>query len=248
LQRWTLHEVDIPKDRLSDRPLDQVVPDDAPPFVREVTAEMMRGYGDDLPVSKLPVDGTYPSGTTQWEKSNISDLVPLWKEDLCIQCGNCSFVCPHSVIRAKFFHESALENSPKEFPSAPVSARGFPETRYSLQVYVEDCTGCRLCVEACPVRSPDDPDIRAINMGDKKPILEQERTNIEFFESLAYNDRAKIDYSSVRGAQFLQPLFEFSGACSGCGETPATFAGRECDGLLVDLRWQLADDTMDQEP
>jgi len=215
-----LHEVDIPKDRLSDRPLDQVVPDDAPPFVREVTAEMMRGYGDDLPVSKLPVDGTYPSGTTQWEKSNISDLVPLWKEDLCIQCGNCSFVCPHSVIRAKFFHESALENSPKEFPSAPVSARGFPETRYSLQVYVEDCTGCRLCVEACPVRSPDDPDIRAINMGDKKPILEQERTNIEFFESLAYNDRAKIDYSSVRGAQFLQPLFEFSGACSGCGETP----------------------------
>jgi pyruvate-ferredoxin/flavodoxin oxidoreductase len=215
-----LYEVEIQKDRLSGRPLDPVVPDDAPPFVREVTAEMMRGYGDDLPVSKLPVDGTYPSGTTQWEKSNISDLVPLWKEDLCIQCGNCSFVCPHSVIRAKFFNESALQDSPKGFPSAPVSARGFPETRYSLQVYVEDCTGCRLCVEACPVRSPDDPDIRAINMGDKQPVLEQEKTNIEFFETLAYNDRAKIEYSSVRGAQFLQPLFEFSGACSGCGETP----------------------------
>ena len=215
-----LYEVDIPKDRLSKRPLEQIVPPQAPPFVHEVTAEMMRGYGDDLPVSKLPVDGTYPSGTTQWEKSNISDLVPLWDEDLCIQCGNCSFVCPHSVIRAKFFNASALANAPEEFPSAPVSARGFPETRYSLQVYVEDCTGCRLCVEACPVRSPDDPEVRAINMGDKKPVLEQEKTNIKFFESLAYNDRAKIDYSSVRGAQFLQPLFEFSGACSGCGETP----------------------------
>ena len=215
-----LYEVAIPKNRPSNRPLEQVVPDQAPLFVREVTAEMMRGHGDDLPVSKLPVDGTYPSGTAQWEKSNISDLVPLWDEDLCIQCGNCSFVCPHGVIRAKFFNESALENAPEEFPSAPISARGFPETRYSLQVYVEDCTGCRLCVEACPVRSPDDPEVRAINMGDKKPVFEQEKTNITFFESLEFNDRAKIDYSSVRGAQFLQPLFEFSGACAGCGETP----------------------------
>jgi pyruvate-ferredoxin/flavodoxin oxidoreductase len=215
-----LYEVAIPKNRPSNRPLEQVVPDQAPLFVREVTAEMMRGHGDDLPVSKLPVDGTYPSGTAQWEKSNISDLVPLWDEDLCIQCGNCSFVCPHGVIRAKFFNESALENAPEEFPSAPISARGFPETRYSLQVYVEDCTGCRLCVEACPVRSPDDPEVRAINMGDKKPVFEQEKTNIKFFESLEFNDRAKIDYSSVRGAQFLQPLFEFSGACAGCGETP----------------------------
>ena len=215
-----LYEVAIPKNRPSNRLLEQVVPDQAPLFVREVTAEMMRGHGDDLPVSKLPVDGTYPSGTAQWEKSNISDLVPLWDEDLCIQCGNCSFVCPHGVIRAKFFNESALEKAPEEFPSAPISARGFPETRYSLQVYVEDCTGCRLCVEACPVRSPDDPEVRAINMGDKKPVFEQEKTNIKFFESLEFNDRAKIDYSSVRGAQFLQPLFEFSGACAGCGETP----------------------------
>ena len=215
-----LYEVAIPKNRPSNRPLEQVVPEQAPLFVREVTAEMMRGHGDDLPVSKLPVDGTYPSGTAQWEKSNISDLVPLWDEDLCIQCGNCSFVCPHGVIRAKFFNESALEKAPEEFPSAPISARGFPETRYSLQVYVEDCTGCRLCVEACPVRSPDDPEVRAINMGDKKPVFEQEKTNIKFFESLEFNDRAKIDYSSVRGAQFLQPLFEFSGACAGCGETP----------------------------
>jgi pyruvate-ferredoxin/flavodoxin oxidoreductase len=181
---------------------------------------MMRGHGDDLPVSMLPVDGTYPSGTTQWEKSNVSDSVPAWKEDICIQCGNCSFVCPHSVIRAKFFHESALEAAPDSFPSMPVSARGFPETRYSLQVYLEDCTGCGLCVDACPVKAPDDPEIRAINMTDKGPILDEGRTNIEFFESLNFNERASVDFSSVRGAQFLEPLFEFSGACAGCGETP----------------------------
>jgi len=215
-----LHEVEIPKDRRSSRALNAVVPDSAPKFVREVTAQMMRGHGDDLPVSMLPVDGTYPSGTTQWEKSNVSDSVPAWKEDICIQCGNCSFVCPHSVIRAKFFHESALAAAPESFPSMPVSARGFPETRYSLQVYLEDCTGCGLCVEACPVVSPDDPEIRAINMTDKGPVLDEGRTNIEFFESLDFNERGTVDFSSVRGAQFLEPLFEFSGACAGCGETP----------------------------
>jgi pyruvate-ferredoxin/flavodoxin oxidoreductase len=215
-----LHEVEVPRDRRNDRPLDAVVPEHAPEFVREVTAQMMRGHGDELPVSKLPVDGTYPSATTRWEKSNVSDIVPAWEEDLCIQCGNCSFVCPHSVIRAKFFHESVLKDAPDGFPTAPISARGFPETRYSLQVYVEDCTGCGLCVEACPVRSPDDPDVRAINMTDKAPLLEKERANIEFFESQPYTDRARVDFSSVRGSQFLEPLFEFSGACAGCGETP----------------------------
>jgi pyruvate-ferredoxin/flavodoxin oxidoreductase len=215
-----LHEVAIPKSRIGDRPMDTVVPKQAPDFVQEVTAQMMRGHGDDLPVSKLPVDGTYPSGTAQWEKSNVSDTVPAWREDLCIQCGNCSFVCPHSVIRAKFFHEAALDNAPDHFPSAAITARGFPETRYSLQVYAEDCTGCSLCVEACPVKSPDEEGVRAINMTDKQPLLEESRENIQFFEKLAYNDRAKVDFSSVRGAQFLEPLFEFSGACAGCGETP----------------------------
>jgi pyruvate-ferredoxin/flavodoxin oxidoreductase len=215
-----LHKVDIPLTASSDRVFDAVVPDTAPEFVREVTAMMMRGHGDDLPVSKLPIDGTYPSATAKFEKSNVSDRVPLWEPDLCIQCGNCSFVCPHSVIRAKFYHENSLEEAPESFPSAPISARGFPETRYSLQVYVEDCTGCNLCVSACPVRAPDKEDKRAINMTDKRPILEQERRNIEFFEKLAWNDRGAVDFSSVRGAQFLQPLFEFSGACAGCGETP----------------------------
>jgi pyruvate-ferredoxin/flavodoxin oxidoreductase len=215
-----LHEVEIPASRRSEHDMEAVVPDHAPEFVREVTAQMMRGHGDELPVSKMPADGTYPSGTTRWEKSNVSDDVPLWREDLCIQCGNCSFVCPHSVIRAKFFHESELKDAPGNFPSAPISARGFPETRYSLQVYLEDCTGCGLCVEACPVKSPDEPGVRAINMADKAPILDDGRRNIEFFESIPFSDRAKVDFSSVRGSQFLEPLFEFAGACAGCGETP----------------------------
>lgn len=215
-----LHEVSIPDAVTSQQPLQAMVPPEAPAFVREVTAEMMRGHGDDLPVSKLPVDGTYPSGTTRWEKSNVSDSVPEWEPDLCIQCGNCSYVCPHSVIRAKFYHESALQNGAEDLPSAPISARGFPETRYTLQVYVEDCTGCNLCVEACPVRSPQDPEFRAINMTDKVPIIERERKNVDLFDKLPFNDRAEVDFSSVRGAQFLEPLFEFSGACAGCGETP----------------------------
>jgi pyruvate-ferredoxin/flavodoxin oxidoreductase len=215
-----LYEVSIPAGTSNTKPLDDAVPLEAPRFVREVTAAMLRGHGDDLPVSKLPVDGTYPSGTTQWEKSNVSDRVAAWEPDLCIQCGNCSFVCPHSVIRSKFYHESELVGAPDDFESVPISARGFPETRYTLQIYFEDCTGCNLCVEACPVQSPEDPDFRAINMAEKAPLLEQGKANISFFESLPISDRAKLDFSSVRGAQFLEPLFEFSGACAGCGETP----------------------------
>lgn len=198
----------------------EIVSQEAPAFVREVTAAMMDGRGDELPVSALPADGTYPSGTTKWEKRNIADFVPLWEPEVCIQCGNCSFVCPHSVIRSKFYHEDYLEKAPQEFESAPINARGFPQTRYTLQVYLEDCTGCNLCVEACPAHDPADHDRKAINLTAKKPLLEQGRENIAFFESLPQNDRAQIDFSLVRGAQFLEPLFEFSGACAGCGETP----------------------------
>jgi pyruvate-ferredoxin/flavodoxin oxidoreductase len=215
-----MHEVEIPDVATSGETLAGPVPPEAPAFVQEVTAAMMRGYGDELPVSKLPVDGTYPSATSKWEKSNVADDIPVWDPELCIQCGNCGFVCPHSVIRAKFFHENELESAPASFPSAPISARGFPETRYSLQVYLEDCTGCSLCVDACPVQSPDDPEVRAINMAAKAPVLEEGRENIAYFESLPVNDRAAVDFSSVRGSQFLEPLFEFSGACAGCGETP----------------------------
>lgn len=192
----------------------------APDFVKQVTAVMMADHGDQLPVSMMPIDGTYPSGTTQWEKRNVSDLVPLWEPDLCIQCGNCAYVCPHSVIRAKFFHKDNLKKAPDGFKSAPINARGFPETQYSLQVYLEDCTGCNLCVDVCPATDPGNRSRKAINMGEKEHVLLSERKNIEFFEDITWNDRSKIDFSTVHGAQFLEPLFEFSGACAGCGETP----------------------------
>jgi pyruvate-ferredoxin/flavodoxin oxidoreductase len=215
-----LYEVNYPKKVSAAENELLTVSDKAPDFVKEVTAVMMAGHGDDLPVSKMTVDGTYPSGTTQWEKRNISDLVPIWEPDLCIQCGNCAYVCPHSVIRAKFYHKDHLKNAPEDFKSAPINARGFPETQYSLQVYLEDCTGCNLCVEVCPATDPINRSRKAINMGDKEPILEKEKRNIGTFENIPWNDRSKIDFSTVHGAQFLEPLFEFSGACAGCGETP----------------------------
>jgi pyruvate-ferredoxin/flavodoxin oxidoreductase len=196
------------------------VPDSAPDFVRNVTAVMMAGRGDELPVSALPVDGTFPSGTTAYEKRNVSDLVAAWDPDLCIQCGNCSFVCPHSVIRSRFLEPDQLADAPEGFPTAPLDARGLPDARYTLQVYVEDCTGCALCVEACPIRDSHDPTRKAINLEPREPRVEVERERIAFFETLPVNDRSRVDFASVRGAQFLQPLFEFSGACAGCGETP----------------------------
>jgi len=215
-----LHQITVPAGPSSSRDLPLQVPASAPRFVREVTAEMMAGRGDDLPVSALPVDGTYPSGTTQFEKRNISDLVAEWDPELCIQCGNCSFVCPHSVIRSKFYDQSELAGAPDSFPSMPLDARGLPDTRYSLQVYVEDCTGCSLCVEACPVQAPGEPGKRAINLAPREPLVGPARESVEFFEGLPVNDRSRVDFGTVRGTQFLQPLFEFSGACAGCGETP----------------------------
>ena len=221
-----LHEIPVPSARTSDREATDVVPRDAPEFVRTVTAEMMAGRGDALPVSALPVDGTFPSGTTAYEKRRISDVVAQWDPDTCIQCGTCGFVCPHSVIRSKLYDEAALADAPTLFASAPLNAVGLPDTRYTLQVYVEDCTGCGLCVEACPVSPVAVPGMagpserRAINLAPLEPLLEPERENIAFFESLPVNDRSRVDFGTVRGTQFLQPLFEFSGACAGCGETP----------------------------
>ena len=192
----------------------------APRFVQEVTAEMTAGRGDWIPVSFLPVDGTYPTGTTQWEKRNIAQDIPIWETDLCIQCGNCSAVCPHAAIRAKFYAKDLLDHAPEGFKTANVTSRGFPDTRYTLQVFPEDCTGCGLCVKACPAVSESNAGIKAINMTPKAKHLEVEKKAVAFFESLPYNDRARVDFSNVRGVQFLQPLFEFSSACSGCGETP----------------------------
>jgi pyruvate-ferredoxin/flavodoxin oxidoreductase len=215
-----LHRVAVPEHVTSVRELSPPVPAHAPEFVRTVTAEMLAGRGDDLPVSALPVDGTYPSGTAAYEKRNISELVAVWDADLCIQCGNCSFVCPHSVIRSRQYDQSQLAGAPDGFRSAPLSAVGLPDTRYTLQVYVEDCTGCNLCVEACPVTAPGDPIRKAINLDAREPLVAAECGNIAFFEQLPQTDRARVDFGTVRGTQFLEPLFEFSGACAGCGETP----------------------------
>ncbi len=215
-----LQEVLVPAAATSNIERDKIVPDDAPDFVRRVTAKMLVGIGDEIPVSLVPVDGTFPSGTSAFEKRNISDSVPVWEPDLCIQCGQCSFVCPHSVIRARYYHEDKLVGAPGSFKSASVNARGYPEARFTLQFYVEDCTGCALCVEACPAVSPRQAGMKAINMAEKLPLIDAERRNIAFFEKLPVNDRARVDFANVRGVQFLQPLFEFSGACAGCGETP----------------------------
>jgi len=215
-----LERVEVPEAASATRVMPDVVPAHAPEFVRTVTAAMLAGRGDDLPVSALPVDGTYPSGTTAYEKRNISELVAEWDADLCIQCGNCSFVCPHSVIRSRLYDATELEGAPAGFRSAPLSAVGLPDARYTLQVYVEDCTGCALCVEACPVSAPGDPARKAINLADRVPLVEAERENIAFFERLPEADRSRVDFGTVRGTQFLEPLFEFSGACAGCGETP----------------------------
>ncbi|HEY2790052.1 MAG TPA: pyruvate:ferredoxin (flavodoxin) oxidoreductase, partial [Gaiellales bacterium] len=215
-----LHRVELPAAATSVREPAAMVPADAPEFVRAVTAVMMAGRGDELPVSALPVDGTYPSGTTRYEKRNISDEVAVWDEDLCIQCGNCSFVCPHSVIRSRYYDPPGLEGAPETFRSAALNSPGLPDTRYTLQVYVEDCTGCGLCVEACPVSAGGEPVQRAINLAAREPLLADERRNIAFFEGLPEADRSRVDFGTVRGTQFLEPLFEFSGACAGCGETP----------------------------
>ena len=215
-----LNEVPVPAIVTSKIDMSLLVPADAPDFVRTVTARIFAGLGDQVPVSAIPADGTFPSGTAAFEKRNTSDSVPVWREDLCVQCGQCSFVCPHSVIRAKYYNEDRLKGAPDSFKSADVNARGYPEARFTLQFYVEDCTGCGLCVEACPETSPREADVKAINMADKLPLLTAERANIAFFETLPVNDRARVDFADVRGVQFLEPLFEFSGACGGCGETP----------------------------
>jgi pyruvate-ferredoxin/flavodoxin oxidoreductase len=215
-----LHEVTVPSGVTSAWDRAPLVPASAPEFVKTVTAKMLEGRGDEIPVSLMPADGTFPSGTAAYEKRNVAEIVPLWEPDICVQCGHCSFVCPHAVIRAKYYHAQELDRAPASFRSAAINIRGFPDVHFSLQFYVEDCTGCGLCVEVCPAHSLTDPGRKAINLAAKLPLIEAERQNIAFFESLPVNDRARVDFATVRGVQFLEPLFEFSGACAGCGETP----------------------------
>ncbi len=215
-----LREIPVPAAPTTTRERPPTVPPEAPEFVHKVVATIMEGRGDELPVSAFPEDGTFPTATTQWEKRNISLFVPLWDPEECIQCGQCSLVCPHSCIRAKLVGPEQLAGAPEGFPSAEWRDKSKPGLRYVLGVAIEDCTGCALCVEACPKKSKTKVGHKAINMVEKQPIYEMGRRHWSFFLSLPDVDRSQLDLSSVRDLQFARPLFEFSGACTGCGETP----------------------------
>jgi pyruvate-ferredoxin/flavodoxin oxidoreductase len=216
-----LHPVTIPGSVSSSFDKPPAVPAGAPQFVQQVTAEIIAGRGDALPVSLLPADGTYPSGTTQYEKRNIALEIPEWDENLCIHCGKCPFVCPHGVIRSKVFDPALAEKAPQTFKHVPVKGKEFPEGWHiSYQVAPEDCTGCGLCVDICPVKDKQNPGRRALNMVPQPPRREQERDNWDFFLTLPEYDRSRLRPNVIKEAMCTQPLFEFSGACAGCGETP----------------------------
>jgi len=216
-----LHEVSIPAQPTSRIEMPPTVPQEAPAFVQRVTAEIMAGRGDQLPVSAFPSDGTYPLGTTQWEKRNIAQDVPVWEPELCIECGKCVMVCPHSTIRAKAYERSALDGAPEGFKYSPAKWRELPDQLYTIQVAVEDCTGCKLCVEVCPAKDKSNASRKALNMHPQLPLRERERANWDFFLRLPeMHKNGSIKFDSVKNVQLLQPLFEFSGACAGCGETP----------------------------
>jgi pyruvate-ferredoxin/flavodoxin oxidoreductase len=215
-----LFEVKIPGEVTSQLTIRQAVPDAAPAFVNEVLGEIIAGRGDDLPVSAFPVDGSYPTGTSKWEKRNIALEIPEWDVDICIQCGKCVFVCPHAVIREKVYDPALLENAPASFLSADARWKEFPNMKYTLSVAPEDCTGCALCVEICPAKDKSQVGRKAINMVDQPPIREREVGNWDFFLTIPEVDRTAIKFTTVKNSQLLEPLFEFSGACAGCGETP----------------------------
>ncbi len=216
-----LFQVDVPNTLNGSDALRLIVPEAAPDFVQKVTAEIIAGRGDDLPVSAMPNDGTWPTGTTQWEKRNIALEVPVWEPDICIQCNKCALVCPHAAIRPKVTNEAAFENAPETIKHVNAKGKEWEaDSQYILQVAVEDCTGCNLCVEVCPARDKTNLSRKAINMAEQRPLRDSERANWDFFTDLPEVDRSLIKHETVKGAQFLQPLFEFSGACVGCGETP----------------------------
>jgi len=214
-----LHEVKIPHAVSATRRRSPMVPLEAPEFVQRVTAVMLANKGDLLPVSAFPVDGTWPTNTSRWEKRAIALEIPTWNSDICIQCNKCVLVCPHAAIRAKFYPAAELAEAPVTFKSADFRSQEWKGAKYSLQVAPEDCTGCHLCVEMCPVKSKADPKQKAINMVPMAPLREQERGNFQFFLNLPAPDVTKLPLD-VKGTQFREPLLEFSGACAGCGETP----------------------------
>ncbi|KXX63367.1 pyruvate:ferredoxin (flavodoxin) oxidoreductase [Marichromatium gracile] len=216
-----LHQVSVPATPSSDFERPPVVPADAPEFVRQVTAPLIAGLGDRLPVSLMPADGTWPTGTTRFEKRNIALQLPLWEPELCTQCGKCPLVCPHAAIRAKVYPEETLASAPAGFLSAPVKGRDFPAGhRISYQIAPDDCTGCGLCVEVCPIRDRKDPSRKALNLVEAGEIHAAEQTHWDFFLDLPEYDRTQLEPTKIKHAMLMQPLFEFSGACVGCGETP----------------------------
>jgi pyruvate-ferredoxin/flavodoxin oxidoreductase len=225
-----MHPMIVPEKVTATEGIDFALPEDAPHFVKTFTRALIEDRGESLPVSMMPADGTFPTATSQYEKRGISLIVPVWDSDKCIECGNCSYICPHACIRVKFYQEDVIKNAPEGFKSIKLRGRGFPDQRYSLHISLDDCTGCGLCVETCPVVIKSTAEVKpgakapkpkkAINLVEKKTIYEKEKVYGEFFDKIPYNDRNAIDLSTVRGIQFARPLFEFSGACQGCGETP----------------------------
>ncbi len=215
-----LHAVSLPATVSSLLELHAAVPAQAPAFVQNVTAAMIAGRGDELPVSAMPIDGTFPTGTAQWEKRSIADEIPVWDPAICIQCGKCVLVCPHAVIREKIYPAAALTGAPATFQSAQPRWKEYADQRYTLQVAPEDCTGCALCFEVCPVKNKSETRLKAINMAPQPPLRAPEAANWQFFLDLPEIDRRELNTLTVKDASLLQPLFEFSGACAGCGETP----------------------------
>jgi pyruvate-ferredoxin/flavodoxin oxidoreductase len=215
-----LYEVQYPNQITSQIDVASPVPDEAPAFVKDVTGQIIAGYGDSLPVSAFPVDGTWPAATTRWEKRNLALEIPVWDPAICIQCGKCALVCPHAAIRTKVYPPESLAGAPETFKAMDYKSRDLPGMKYTVQVAPEDCTGCALCVESCPAKNKSQPKLKAINMAPQPPLRAQERENFAFFLDLPELDRTLIPLNNVKNSQLLQPLFEFSGACSGCGETP----------------------------
>jgi pyruvate-ferredoxin/flavodoxin oxidoreductase len=215
-----LHEIKVPDKATSDKTRPEQVSPNAPEFVKNVTATIMAGKGDELPVSAMPADGTWPTGTTQWEKRNVALEIPEWDPEVCIQCGKCAIACPHATIRMKVYEPAVLDKAPETFKTADARGKDFDGLKFSIQVAPEDCTGCGTCVEACPAKNKLEPAKKAINMVDQIPLRVPERENYDFFLGIPDYDRTKLKVNTVKGSQLLRPLFEYSGACAGCGETP----------------------------
>ncbi|MDP1994390.1 MAG: 4Fe-4S binding protein, partial [Ignavibacteria bacterium] len=212
--------VDYPNELTSTIQLPPVVPDHAPDFIKNVTAKMIAGQGDSIPVSRLPIDGTYPVGTTMWEKRNIASEIPVWDSEWCIQCGKCALVCPHASIRIKVYDNALTEKTPGTFKHMQYKGNDYKGQAYTIQVAPEDCTGCGICVEVCPAKNKKETKYKALNLMPQPALRETEKANWDYFLTIPEADRRTVDTKTIKGSQFLQPLFEFSGACTGCGETP----------------------------